>query len=401
MSVSAPISSFVAFASQEVDVEALKEFAHSKGLPTSDIYQGTIVNAIEFLSNNASPDLLLVEIPERNEATPLLDRLAELCDPSTNVITIGKVNEYSFYCWLLEIGIAHYMLSPIDRQILDSAFEKITASSATKSDKPQCKTIAVMGTRGGVGTTTVAINLAGILAEGTRKKVALVDLDPQEGSVSLALDIQPSVGLRDVLQKPDRIDSLFLDRIMNKFGKYLSVLSAEEALSDQLIINENAATPLLAELTSKYDYVVLDVPRHMNMFSRICLQSADHTLLVTELSLLSLRDTLRMQDAMREGWKAKPPLIIANRVGLAPKQEVPVADYEKGANIKIYEHISFAPDLFMQISSAIPAVEHKNQKTMQPLYKIAAVIAPQIKNKADIKTQKKSPFSFNMFTKGK
>lgn len=390
--MSSPLTSFVAFVSEDTDIAMLRIFAQAKGLTEDSIYKGMIADASEYLKNNASPDLLLVEIPSQNEAPALLEGLAEVCDPNTKVITIGKINEYSFYCWLMDIGITQYLLSPLTDSVLDHAFEKLQSHVvAEKKDKPPCKIVTVMGARGGVGATTVAVNLAAILAEQTHKRTALVDLDPQEGSVSLVLDIQPSTGVRDVLEKPDRIDSLFLERVMSKVGKYLSVMSAEERLSDQLTINEQAAFPLLEELRSKYDYVVFDVPRYMNSFTLACLQAADHNLLVSELSLLCLRDTLRMQDAMREGWKSRPPVVIANRVGLAPKQEVPLVDFEKAINAKVKEQIPFVPDLFMPMTRDIPAIKHKTHAAIRPLFNLAMEVAPEIKPVAT--AEKKSAFA--------
>jgi len=396
--MTSPITSFAAFASQDGDLDVLKIFAGARGISDDNIRKGTIADATEYLKTHPSPDLLLVEIPSQEKAPELLEALAEVCDPSTKVITIGTVNEYSFYCWLMDIGITQYLLSPLSELALGNALLKLQShAAAEKKDKPPSKLIAVMGARGGVGASTVALNLAAILGEQTHKKVALVDLDPQEGSISLSLDMLPSIGLRDVLEKPDRIDSLFLERVMSKVGKYLSVLSAEERLSDQLVIDENAAFPLLDELKNKYDYVVLDVPRHMNHFTRTCLQTADYTLLVTELSLLCLRDTLRMQDAMREGWKTKPPMLVANRVGLAAKQEVPLLDFEKGAGAKITEHIPFAPDIFMPITRDVPAVKHKSHAATKPLYQIAATIAPEIK--PALAPAKKAGVGFSLFRK--
>ena len=387
------IASFVAFVVRDADRALLTEFSRVRGFAESHIYPGSIREAVEFLKTNPSPDMLLVEIPALEEAQSLLDALADVCDPHTKVLTMGEVNEYSFYCWLMDMGIANYLLSPLTEQVLEAAFQKLqTPIAGGKHDKPPAKLIAIVGARGGVGSTSVAINFAGVLAEQTHQKVALVDLDPQEGSVALALDIEPTHGLRDALEKPERIDSLFLERVMAKLGKYLSVLSAEENLSDHLAVNEQAADPLLAEIRAKYDYVVLDVPRHMTGFAQNCLRMADYTILVSELTLLCLRDTLRLQDAMREGWKAKPPLIVANRVGLAAKHEVPIADFEKGINTKITEQIAFAPDVFMPIMRDIAAVKFKHNPAVKPIYHLVHMIVPNAKPLEP--EAKKKDFSF-------
>lgn len=389
------ISSFVAFVTSDADVATLKSFAAGKGFGGDCIHQGTISDASHYLREAPAPDVLLVELPSQEEAPALLEALAEVCSPDTVVITVGRINEYSFYCWLMDIGIEQYLLCPLTEEALEGVFQKLLSTpDNNKLERPPAKIIAVMGTRGGVGATTVAINLAGILGEMTHKRVALVDLDPQEGSVALALDIQPSQNVRDALERPDRIDSLFLERVMNKLGKYLSILGAEENIGAPLNITEQAVEPLFHELGMKYDYVILDVPRHMTQFTRSCLQKADHALLVTELSLLSLRDTIRMQDAMREEWKIKPPMVIANRVGLAPKQEVPVADFEKGAKTKIIEQLPFAPDIFMPLTQDIAAIHYKAQPATRPLYRLAAIIAPEIKPEDGKEKKAGSIFSF-------
>ncbi len=219
-----------------------------------------------------------------------------------------------------------------------------------------------MGTRGGVGATTVTLNLAGIIADLSKKQVALVDIDPQEGSIALMLDIEPSRGLRDALEKPDRIDSLFIERVMSKPLKNLAVLSAEESLHDRINIHDDAADTLLKEVREKFDVVVLDIPRYLSPFARQCLKQADHVVLVTELTLLSLRDALRLGDLMRETLKIKPAVIVANRVGFAPKQEMQPVDFEKGVGTKIARSIPFAPELFMQIgvSNEIPPLKMKS-----------------------------------------
>lgn len=391
------ISTFLAFASDDADLATLKSFAESRGLAVDNIHKGTIDTATLYLKTHPSPDVLLVELPSQSQAPAMLEALAEVCDPNTKVITIGKVNEYSFYCWLMDIGITQYLLSPLAVETLESTFVKLQGGVDAAKEKSPCIMVAVMGARGGVGATTVAINLAGIIAEETHKKVALVDLDPQEGTVALALDIEPSVGLRDALEKPDRIDALFLERVMGKVGKYLSVLSAEESLAEQLVVNEKAAIPLLAELRNKYDYVVLDVPRHLNDFTRACLGLADHNVLVTDLTLLSLRDTLRMQDAMREAWKNRAPHIVANRVGFAAKQEIPALDFEKGANAKITAQLSFAPELFMPLSRDIASVKHKANPLTKPLYQLAGFILPAAKQ-VDV-AAKKPAIKFSLFKK--
>lgn len=370
---------FLAFAKNADDIAALKLFAAAHNWSDACVLEGDISTAAEYLKAHPSPILLLVEIPSAAAASQLLDNLADVCDPETKVITIGDVNEYSFYCWLMEIGISSYLLRPLTQAMLDSAYQKSTASGQPQAaqERQPGMVIAVIGARGGVGATTLALNLSGIFAEFSTKKVALVDFDPQEGSISLVLDIEPSRGLRDALEKPDRIDGLFIERVMSKPHKNLAVISAEESLQEAMHISEYAADALIKELCDKFDIVVLDIPRHLNQFSKQALKKADHVLLVAELTLQSLRDTLRLNDVMHDQLKIKPPQVVINRFGLAPKQEMGVADFEKGTNMKIVQRVPFTPDVFMQVSTDIPSLSMKKHQATKPLYDLAAQLVPE------------------------
>ncbi len=354
-----------------------------RGWSQADVHQGDILTAVDYLKKHKSPVLLLVEIPNAADAPAQLDALADVCDPDTKVITAGLINEYSFYCWLMDIGIFAYMLRPLAIPALDANYDKSIAppSSGAKAGKAAGKIISVIGTRGGVGASTISLNLAGIIADLSRKQVALVDVDPHEGTLALALDIEPSRGMRDALEKPDRIDSLFIERVMNKPLKNLSVMSSEEAMHELVVPHESAAHSLIKELRDKFDVVVMDVPRHLTPYIRQCLKLSDHVVMVAELSLLSLRDALRLSDVLRESLKAKPPVIVVNRAGAFPKHEMPLADFEKGVSAKIAQRVPFAPELFMQIGTEIPVLKTKSHAAVKPIQALAEQLIPEAKTR--------------------
>lgn len=383
---------FMAFVRDEQDIATLKIFAGDHGWAQADINAGDIASATEYLKTHSSPLLLMVEVPSAAEAPDLLDKLADVCGPDTKVVVVGAVNEYSFYCWLTDIGISSYLLKPLAAAALEGAYAKSLAKPQTeaKPDKAPGKVYSVVGTRGGVGATTIALNLAGVFADMAPKlQVALVDVDPHGGSIALSLDLDPSRGMREALENPSRIDALFIDRVVSKPMKNLSVLSSEEALHDQIVVHDEALATLMRELKAKFDIILLDLPRELNAFQRGCLQQSDAVVLVSELSLVSLRDGLRIMDLMRESLKIKPPVIVANRAGLASKIEMQVNDFEKGVNGKVAVKVPFAPDVFMPISTEIPAVKKKNHAAIKPLVALAEQLAPQLKPQPG---EKKSAF---------
>lgn len=384
---------FMAFVTDPTDMETLKAFSADHNWSQADINQGDITTATEFLKKHSSPQLLMVEVPNAADAPGLLDKLADVCGPDTKVIVAGAVNEYSFYCWLTDIGISSYLLRPLTAAALDTAYTKslMKPGSEVKQERPPGKVISVVGARGGVGATTIALNLAGVMADmAPGKQIALVDVDPHGGSIALSLDLDPSRGMREALEKPERIDSLFIERVVSKPLKNLSVLSSEEALSDHIVVHESALSVLMKELKAKFDVIILDLPRHLDGFHKSCMQQSDQVVLVSELSLVSLRDGLRIMDMMREHLKIKPPVVVANRAGFAAKMEMQVGDFEKGVNAKIAAKVPFAADLFMPISSDIPAVKKKGHNAVKPLVALADLLVPDLKPKTG--AAKKSRF---------
>jgi pilus assembly protein CpaE len=391
MNKSSPQAAFQAFAADAADLDTLRAFAKEHRWQESCIVEGDIRTAAGHLKDHLSPRLLLVQVSSSPDAAlEELNMLAEVCDPGTKVIVIGAINEYSFYVRLMEMGISSYLLKPLSQESLTKALEKSLQNKAAEGEeeKKPAKVIAVMGTRGGVGATTVSINLAAAIAEMSKKEVALIDIDPQEGSIALMLDLEPGRGFREALEKPDRIDSLFIERVMTRPLKRLSVLSAEESFNEKVAISDEAASLLLKEMKNKFDVLVLDIPRHLRTFSRKCLEQADMVVLVTELSLLSLRDTLRLQDMMREQLKMKAPLVVANRVGHS-KHDMKKVDFEKAVGAEISFLIPYLPDAFVPPGDQIPVIKHKTLPAMKPIYQLAERLEPEAKSLISVVTKKK------------
>jgi pilus assembly protein CpaE len=191
----------------------------------------------------------------------------------------------------------------------------------------------------------MATALASLFAREHNLTTALVDLDAQFGSVALGLDLEPSRGLRDALEKPDRIDSLFLERVMMKASDRLSILSAEEPLGEQIHLHAHAGELLLAGLREKFPMIVLDLPRQFTPLTRYALAEADQVVIVTEPGILPLRDALRLRDLLVDQLKRPAPLYIVNREGLAGKHEVPRAEFAKHLGAPVALHVPFNAEI--------------------------------------------------------
>lgn len=393
-----PTTTFLAFLTDTQSIEAIKAYAVAHGWPEECVQQGGAMQAAAYLKDNKTPEFLLIEIPSVEEAPALLDQLAESCDPGVKLLVCGKVNEFSFYSWLMEIGAANYLLEPITAQALDGALKKCAASPAKpeSQEKKQGAVVACMGARGGVGSTTILNNLAHLLALGSGKKIALLDVDPYFGTVAMGFDMEPTRELHTLFENPERIDGLFLDRIMLRINDSLHVLSAEEPLKENISNKTEAANVLLSRVREKYDYILIDMPRSMNPLTREILVQTDKMLVITEMTLLSLRDAMRMHDFFKDTLRKPLPLLIANRVGIAGKNEIPKADYEKHYGHPIDVSIPYVIEAFSASGEGDLLLKRSKHAPLIAAYHSLAALVTGQKPATPDAPKMKIPFSDKM-----
>ena len=333
-----PSAATIAFVRDEVSVKTLTA---ALGLVASEasIRHGGIEEAIVALAHDPSPQNLIIDLSGITEPLAALDRLAEVCRPNTRVIALGDTNDIRFYQLLRTAGVAEYLVKPVTSESVRTALDAIQASRP-EEPAPQlalvseCEVITVVGTRGGVGATMVAVALAWLSGESEQRHTVLVDLDLNCGSAALALDVEPGHGLAEALANPDRIDGLLLSSATAKLGDHLHLLSSERALDSNQGIEADAVERLMDGLRQGFQRIVLDVPRMDSHILAQALALADTIVIVTDFSLAGVRDGGRLIAlAEKTGPKARR-LIVGNRMGHAKKDELPRADIEKSLHAK-------------------------------------------------------------------
>lgn len=356
--------SFLAFVPDSESHSVLQRFVLAQGWNADCAQKGTVEDAVAFLASHPSPDFLMVDIPDAESASELLDKLADVCDPKVKVIVTSAVDEYSFFRWLTDIGVHHYLLKPLTEEALENAITATPVQTEAAKTEKLGKLYAVMGTRGGVGASTVSLNLAATISMLHHTSTGLLDLEPQWGTISLMLDLEPGRGLRDALAKPDRIDGLFMERVMLKFKENFSILSSEEPLDEPITTHPQAAEALITESRKKFAVTIADLPRDVSLFSQAFLKAADHIVIVTELTLIGLRDAMRLNDFLKEKLGVKRVHFVANRSGMLPKYEMKVADFEKSLNSKFYGIIPFDLEAYGKMATGDVEVAKKHPSAM-------------------------------------
>lgn len=327
---------FQAFVGDGETEEVVDQAVSELMLPHASIRKGGIEAAISYLADHRSPRMLVVDISGVELPLSQINNLADVCEPGVTVIAVGDRNDVGLFRDLVQHGVADYLVKPITAPLLQKA---VLGAADHKSDPRQVsklgKLVGVIGSRGGAGATMLATSAAWILAQERRRRVALVDLDLQFGTVALSLDLEPSSGLREALENPSRIDGLYLDRAMVQHSERLFVLSAEESLDESLLLDYAALELLLTELRNRFHYVIVDLPRSPSPCSQHVLQSMSNLLVTTDLSLAGMRDTMRLLALLPIANAACQVTLVANRQGEHKQGEMPIAEFEKGIGRKL------------------------------------------------------------------
>jgi pilus assembly protein CpaE len=327
---------FLAFCVDSDTYAVVDQVVGEMMLPQASIREGGVKEAVKYLSQHRSPSLLLIDLSKSDLPLSDINSLADVCEPGVTVVAIGDRNDCGMFRDLLAHGVADYLVKPITPGLLQKSLAAATEQTgALKSSTRLGKLVAITGTRGGVGATMVATSIAWLVAHERRRKVVLVDLDLQFGTVALSLDLEPSHGLREALENPNRIDGLFMDRVLVQHSERLFVLSAEESPDESLLLDFSALELLINELRNKFHYVLVDLPRTPNPCSQQILQNATDLVLVSDFSLAGMRDTMRIAGLLPTTNAACNALLIVNRAGEHRQGEMPRTEFEKGVGRKV------------------------------------------------------------------
>jgi len=316
-------SAMIAFVADNETETALREGLAETAGPALDVRRGGIRGAIAAMRKGTTPRVVIIDVG--GEAHPLtaLGELAEIVEPDVQVLVIGDPKDVDFYRQVTRgLGSTEYLPKPLTRDMVSRHFAPLIAGQASSRENMQGgRIVTVTGVRGGVGATTIAVHLAWHFAVDMRRHTALLDPDLYMGNTAMLLNVKATGGLRTVLETPDRLDELFIERSAQPIencptAERLHVLAGATRLTDDLAYAPGAASRLVQVLQRRYGFVVADVPFRATPLNRDLMALAHQRILVMDPSLTSIRDTLRLLSLPIGPLQARRAIVVLNRCGL-------------------------------------------------------------------------------------
>lgn len=291
--------------------------------------------------------LLLHLDPAPDSVLPIAGEVAT-SNPQLAVFALSESTDGQLILSVMRRGFREFITKPVDNGILEDALRKVSAQQDNAA--PQGKLIAVLGTVGGVGSTSLASNLAVELASMTQGRVALVDLDYRFGQVATFLDVSPTYTIADLASSPEQLEAQVIERALVQHGSGVHVLSRPTHFVQSDNITAANCVGVLTGLTRMSDYVIVDGPNRYDVGASAILDLADFTMLVIQLMVPSVRNAQRILQGMQEaGFNLDRTRLICNRMS-RESATLPASDVEATLNKKIFFSI---PDDWTTMSAAI------------------------------------------------
>ena len=226
----------------------------------------------------------------------------------------------------LPAGLVRALMKLAHSDVLDAPFSSVDLARAAAGLLAQAQTHAqpanascwaVVGSVGGCGATTIAVEVATLLSHraGQGKRVALVDLNLADGAASAYLGATANMQLADVAATPERIDAALLDAFAARVTPSLDLLAAPRDPKAFGKVQPSGVLRMLEVACQVYDWIVVDLPRHQQPWSLDVLAGADEVMVVSELTVPALLSARALATEIEtELPESPPPRIILNRL---------------------------------------------------------------------------------------
>ena len=286
-----------------------------------------------------SPAVVIMEMG--NDIDLSIERITQILNrfPQVSIFATSENKASETILRVMRAGATEYLLRPVVETDLVFALQKLGRLWFTKAapELDAGSVITVFSPKGGVGVTTIAINLAIDIYEETKKPTILVDMDLNAGDVTTFLNIKPSYTISDVTANISRLDKSFLQGVISKHESGIFVLAEPQKVEEGVSISGAEIDKVLSLLRKMFTYIIIDAETISDR-TITAFRMSDIVLLVFYMSLPGIRNMKRyIKYFERMGLGNDRVKIVANRY--LKKGEITIEDTEKALNYSLYSVI--------------------------------------------------------------
>lgn len=302
----------------------------------------------------ANPHIVILEVNDLERGAREMELLLSRCPQSAAFVSSTAMSPE----WILKLiraGASEYLSRPVLATELVDAVKKVAKRQLVKNlHRPNTGTVfSVYHPAGGVGTTTIAVNLAATLTAQGHNTV-LVDLNLSSGDIRAFLDLTPRYNLASVLPKMGQIDASFLKSLITPHPSGVQVLDGPEHLAEAGRITPELLQEVIGVLRTIFEYTVIDTGGELFGCNLATFEMSERILFNTILSVPGLRTARRYLSALaEEGFGPDRIKLVVNRY--LPRDDIKVSDAEKVLGTKVYHTIpnNYA-ELMTSINKGVP-----------------------------------------------
>jgi len=285
----------------------LEEALRKSGMTASVLPMSDLTSLVQ--PSAKQPDVIVIDLRDQSHlpgALPLLKRQ----HPSTGVVIVAARLDPSLLLEAMRSGVNEFVCEPINAAELEAAITRVLGQRRVVTAPGQV--FAFVGAKGGVGTTTVAVNVATALARLPGKgETLLIDLHVAHGDAAVFLGEEPRFSIVDALENTHRLDESFFRGLTTKTKTGVQLLaSADRVMASALDIRK--IRTVLDFATHLYRHIVLDVPRS-DAAILDALEGVTRIVVVTNQELATVRSTSRMASSLRNRYGKDKVIVVVSR----------------------------------------------------------------------------------------
>lgn len=355
-----------------------------------DVKKASINDAIEKYKEYNSPDLIILGTDDISES--FIDKLGELagqCIEGTEAVIIGPENDVQLYRKLVGMGVRDYLVRPVQSEDLVNVLAK---SLFDKMGISESRVIGVIGAKGGVGTTTVAQNLAWTIAEDLKIKTILMDASGGWSTLNVAMGVEPSAGLDECIKNAVNGSDEDLARMYTDVTANLTLFACGGDDLMQYTAQGEMYEKAVNRIMKTYPVVVIDLSLAPSDVRYRMIDRAHEIVVVTTPALTSLRlaRTVLNDVKARRGENKGVVDLVLNKKGMFGKKEISDKDIQTALDHKPQAIIEYLPDVFSESEgSGKPVDQVKGGDGVAESLKALAVKVSGYKGDLGLKNEEK------------